>query len=128
MIIKIFVILLFIFIINNNNQISTNIISNDINSKNKITIYYFYADWCSYCQKFKPEFEIFIKLINNDNNIIIKTINDCDNKELCNKFNITGFPSIIINYNDTNYIYNKEKNAKILYNYIINIKNNIKNI
>ena len=101
MIIKIFVILLFIFIINS----STTIISNDINNKDKIIIYYFYADWCSYCQKFKPEFEIFIKLINNDNDIIIKTINDCDNKELCNKFNITGFPSIIINYNNTNYVY-----------------------
>ena len=89
---------------------------------NKIQIYYFYAEWCHHCQEFKSEWNKFLKLIENDKNIVVTTINNCDKQELCNKFNIISYPSIIsVNNNVTN-IYTKERKATILYNYIMDLK------
>ena len=86
------------------------------NINNKIQIYYFYAEWCQHCQQFKSEWNKFLKLINNNNNIIVTTINDCNKQGLCNKFNISSYPSIIIVNNNNVNIYTKERKASILYN------------
>jgi thiol-disulfide isomerase/thioredoxin len=57
-------------------------------------IYLFYADWCPHCQHLKPEWEIFTKLIDSKN-YEINAINNCENLQLCNDFNIKGFPTIV---------------------------------
>jgi thiol-disulfide isomerase/thioredoxin len=75
-------------------------------SKNTI-VYNFSATWCGHCKNFQPIWDEFSKSLNCVNNI--KAIDvKCDkpeNEKLCNKFNIAGYPSVIIvsNKKYTNY-------------------------
>ena len=125
-IIIILVLILFYIMIKNKNKNKKmkNNFKNKINNNNNIKIYYFYAEWCPHCKNFKTEWDKFVKLCNNDiyNNIIITTINNCDNKELCEKFNITGYPSIVIEYKNS-ILQCDKRNGDEIYNYILNILN-----
>ena len=49
----------------------------------------FYAPWCGHCKKLKPEWD---KL--NINNVDIQEVDCTVEKELCEKHNIKGFPTI----------------------------------
>ena len=93
-------------------------------------ILYFYADWCPYCNKIKSQMEQiktdFNNKVINNNKISIKFIN-CSKKnkemeKLMTKFNITWFPTLLIDknkplifsnnfsYNNVSTFINKEAN------------------
>jgi thiol-disulfide isomerase/thioredoxin len=78
-------------------------------------IYFFYADWCPYCQKAKPEWNKFSTLVNKTiiNGYLVECIGvDCtgdngdietnkhidqtphDTAELISKYNINSYPTI----------------------------------
>ena len=62
----------------------------------KITVYNFNTLWCGYSRQFQPIFEEF-KIKNQSDNIIIKDIK-CDNEnntELCKKYPLPGFPTVL---------------------------------
>ena len=72
------------------------------NSKN-INIYFFWASWCGHCRTYKPEFYKFkdILLFQNKNLTFIDIQSDSNSDDsLINKFNIDGFPTVLIEYND----------------------------
>jgi len=77
-----------------------NIDQNIDQNSNTITVYLFYAPWCHHCKTFKPQWDEFKKsALSND----IKTVDvnsDDNNDSLINKYNIQGFPTIIIAYNN----------------------------
>jgi thiol-disulfide isomerase/thioredoxin len=70
-------------------------------------ILYFYADWCSYCNNIKSQMEQIKTDFNNkviNNNKVNITFINCSkkNKEMENlmtKFNITWFPTLLIDKN-----------------------------
>ena len=67
------------------------------------TLHFFFAEWCGYCKKFKPEWE----RLKAETNLGVKLNEvDCsDNNnvpELAKKYNVNGFPTIIfVNGNNT---------------------------
>ena len=89
--------------------------------KSNVNIYYFYAEWCPHCKNFKPEWIKFTKLIEDKENIKIITINDCDDSNLCNKYNIEGFPTIIFETSDKYNKYNNSLNSEKLLDYLNNL-------
>jgi thiol-disulfide isomerase/thioredoxin len=73
-------------------------------NKGDCEVIFFYVDWCPHCKTAKPEFEKFSKdnqnIKVNGYNVIIKEI-DCTQEtqktaDLMDKYNIEGFPTIIM--------------------------------
>jgi thiol-disulfide isomerase/thioredoxin len=64
-----------------------------------VTFAMFYAEWCPHCQTAKPEIQKLEDLLNAKNSEInnikvkVERINCEDEKELANKYNITGYPT-----------------------------------
>ena len=59
----------------------------------------FYADWCGYCKKIKPDWDEAAKEVNKDEKKMLKV--NCgegtvEDKELMEKYSIDGYPTIII--------------------------------
>jgi thiol-disulfide isomerase/thioredoxin len=68
-----------------------------------IVIYNFNTSWCGWSKKFQPEWDDFSKHINKINNIKaldIKCDDDVKNIELATKYNVPGYPYIIIVVDD----------------------------
>ena len=63
-------------------------------SGGKKTLVMFYADWCPFCQRFKPTFESFANSIIDDIRFYASTINEDDNP-LWDKFSINTVPTLI---------------------------------
>ena len=76
---------------------------NNLNEKfsnTQITIYFFWASWCPHCISFKPIFEEFENKVSDNQNIKINKV-QCDENtqevlDYVQKYNIEGFPSVII--------------------------------
>lgn len=75
---------------------------------------FFYADWCGYCQKAKPHFTKFMNANNGKvlggNKVSIEMVDLSDsntpaNQEIMNKYNIQGFPTILLIKNGKNIPY-----------------------
>lgn len=67
---------------------------------NYTTMVKFYAPWCGYCRSLEPIYHKLGKYLNQDAkySINIASVN-CDkdtNKELCSRFRISGFPTILV--------------------------------
>jgi protein disulfide-isomerase-like protein len=59
----------------------------------------FYADWCGHCKKIKPEWDETAKEINKEDKKMLKV--NCgggseEEKEIMSKYNIDGYPTIIV--------------------------------
>ena len=54
----------------------------------------FYADWCPFCQKFKPIFESLANIASNNISFYASVINDDDNP-LWDRFSINTVPTLI---------------------------------
>ena len=69
-------------------------------SKDKKVLVMFYADWCPFCQKFKPIFESLSSIISKESNSKTKyrtygaKVNDDDNP-LWERFSISSIPTLI---------------------------------
>jgi thiol-disulfide isomerase/thioredoxin len=61
------------------------------------TLYFFKADWCGHCQRFKPVWDEFASE-NTHGTVIIKEMNvdDEECKPLMKKHNVRGFPHVVL--------------------------------
>jgi thiol-disulfide isomerase/thioredoxin len=97
-------------------------------NKKKIKVYNFYTSWCGWSKKFLPEWEIFKKQVNKgktdkcDDNMACGF--QCDNEgdakavEMCKKYNVPGYPFIIIEVDGQPKTYDGERTSAALSNYI----------
>ena len=57
----------------------------------------FYADWCGYCLRFMPKFNILSKLYGNKFNFVMLNVEGSpENIKLTNKTGIAGYPTVYI--------------------------------
>ena len=91
-------------------------------TNNTNTIYYFYSDWCPYCNEFSNEWKQYKnKIAQNNININIIEVNNCQNSELCAKYNIEGFPTLIFQLENDFIKYNNSYTADELYTFTLNL-------
>ena len=74
-------------------------------NNSECTVKFFFADWCGYCQRAKPHFKKFMEQNNgkvlgsNKVNIEMVDLTNSDteaNKAIMDKYNIEGFPTILL--------------------------------
>ena len=99
----------------------------NINNSEDIQIMYFFTEWCPYCKTAKPEWDKFSNYINNinntnDYNIDLVSINCDEKKNIADKYNIEGYPTIKLFYKKKVYDYD----AKVTKNNLIEFLNSIK--
>lgn len=57
----------------------------------------FYVDWCGYCMKFMPKFNVLSKLYGNKYNFVMVNVEGSkENRKLAEKTGIGGFPTVYI--------------------------------
>ena len=71
--------------------------SSKLENKDKASFVMFYADWCPHCQNAKPIVNDLQEEVSNDNqlkkNVEIIKVNCEEEKELANKYQISGYPT-----------------------------------
>jgi|TARA_R110002074_G_scaffold2138_4_gene12540 thiol-disulfide isomerase/thioredoxin len=93
-------------------------IGKDIN--NKLNVYFFYTNWCPYCKKARPEWNKFIKDVENHKllvqNFDVNFIEVDAEKDthLAKEFKIDAYPSIKIEKNGNIYNYDAKPDSKHL--------------
>jgi thiol-disulfide isomerase/thioredoxin len=90
------------------------------NDDNMAKLKLFYANWCGYCTEFKPIFDGELKDLILSSNIPVKleAIDSDKNKELANKYNISGFPTLILEVNNNLIKYEGKRDARNIIEFI----------
>jgi len=84
------------------------------NLKNKNGIIKFYAPWCGYCKNMVEDLKFLATGLKN-NDFFIAAIDTDENKELSNRFNISGIPTLYMyNQNGNLTLYNGNKDIESL--------------
>lgn len=88
-------------------------------------VYNFNTSWCGWSKKFQTEWNIFSDKVKMLKDINIKAIDvKCDeednktNQDLCKKYNVPGYPYIIILVNNEPRAYDGERTSEALLRYI----------
>ena len=88
---------------------------NQTGGGNKTKVILFKADWCGHCKTFKPIWDAVIKQYDN----LDFTVYDADkDKDSLTKYNIEGFPTVIVEQNGNKFEYNDERNADSFNNFL----------
>jgi thiol-disulfide isomerase/thioredoxin len=81
----------------------------------KPTIYNFNTKTCGWSKKFQPEWDKFSEIAKSSlPNIIVKDIKCEENKELCSKYNIPGYPYVLLEIDDKIIPYNGKRTVESL--------------
>ena len=82
------------------------------------TLYFFFADWCPHCTKFKPEWE---ELKNQNLGVQMEEVDCTDNKNvpaLAKEYNVSGFPTLILVNGNENHKYSGNRSASDIASFI----------
>lgn len=91
----------------------------------KYTLVKFYADWCRHCKNMLPAYEEVSNLFENEPNVQIVKINgDKDGRKMSKKYNIEGFPTVMLFHeNDEPIEFNGARDADAMSNFVQQIAN-----
>tara|TARA_A100001015_G_C14895353_1_gene674173 strand:- start:195 stop:671 length:477 start_codon:yes stop_codon:yes gene_type:complete len=96
-------------------------IKHDSNKDNNATLYFFYTTWCPHCKAANPELDKLKNLIKNGvKGVTVAIVNvDCDkDTEIADQYDITGYPTIKLIYENKIYDYDAKPNAEILLKFL----------
>jgi thiol-disulfide isomerase/thioredoxin len=94
------------------------------NYSEKRTIYNFNTTWCKYSKDFQPIWDQFEKENKNNNqrlNLEIKDVKCDDDNDLCNKYPIRGFPTVILDNNGIVKEFSGKRTVEALNNFVKDI-------
>jgi thioredoxin-related protein len=91
---------------------------NKKNKNDKENVLLFKSENCGWCTKFETDWNRLKEGLNSKYNFISYEFTDKNHKEQFEKYNIKGFPTLLINDNGTYVEYNGERDYKTLYNYL----------
>ena len=99
--------------------------SKSANESGKIaTVYMFYTDWCPICNQAEPEWSNFEKEIKKKYDFVNPKKIDCEdikNKKIVNKYDIKGYPTIKLVYNNKVHDYEARVNKERLEQFVTEI-------
>jgi thiol-disulfide isomerase/thioredoxin len=118
--------LVIIYFFNCTKEFTLDVFSNSENkTSNLIKVYNFNTSWCGYSVRFQPEWDKFEKEINSIDNLSIQAFDiKCDNinnKQICNDYEISGFPTIIIEKDGKKINYNGVRTTEAIIETIQNL-------
>ena len=97
MIVLIVVVLVAAYYFMSKSNLSENFFGDKLSGKDKASFVMFYADWCPHCQNAKPVINDLTDEVSKDNklnnSVDIVKVNCEEEKELANKYQITGYPT-----------------------------------
>ena len=93
--------------------------SNDKKMK-KIKVYNFNTSWCGWSKRFQPEWDTFTIACKSTNNIEPFDVkcDDDKNKDVCSKYNVPGYPYVIIEVDGVPRPYDGERTSDAIMGYI----------
>lgn len=94
---------------------------------NEATLYFFYTEWCPLSKKAEPEWNAFKENTGGSYDGVKVTFIDVDcdkNAEEADKFNINGYPTIKLVYNDKIYEYDAKPDRNTLGKFLTDIFSN----
>tara|TARA_B100001093_G_scaffold510755_1_gene577225 strand:+ start:1707 stop:2168 length:462 start_codon:yes stop_codon:yes gene_type:complete len=97
------------------------------NEQQNATLYFFYTDWCPLSKQARPEFEGFKEDtmgVVNGISIIFREINCDEDKASADKFNINGYPTIKLVYDNKIYEYDAKPDRAVLLKFVEEILTN----
>lgn len=97
-------------------------------TSNSADMYFFYTTWCPHCKTARPEWETFKESINANGHSSGVKINfievDCEkDTATAEKFNVAGYPTIKINYNDNSVEYDAKPEQDTLHQFLDSVLN-----
>lgn len=102
---------------------------NENGNGNSADLYFFYTTWCPHCKTARPEWDKFKENINTNgghsSGVKINFIEvDCEkDASTAEKFNVTGYPTIKINYNDSSVEYDAKPQQDTLQQFLDSVLN-----
>lgn len=92
--------------------------------KTKIKVFNFNTSWCGWSNRFQPEWEEFSKRVKSNPKLSHVEALDikCDddkNKLMCEKYEVPGYPFIIVEINNKRTQYNGERTADALIKHVL---------
>lgn len=95
---------------------------------NSADMYFFYTTWCPHCKTARPEWDRFKENINANGHSSGVKINfievDCEqDTSTAEKFNVAGYPTIKINYNDNSVEYDAKPEQDTLHQFLDSVLN-----
>ena len=90
--------------------------SEHFETKKTLTLYY--APWCPHCKPVKPLFEDLKTNYENNKDVKIQTINGDENPEVLKERGIKGYPTIVLTVNGKDIIFEGERTAEKLQEFI----------
>ena len=86
------------------------------NMDNKVILYYFYMNGCGYCTRFNPVWDAFSKKY--QGNVLLKKIERADAGSLLNKYNVRGFPTVILDKGNSSKTFNMDRTVDNLLSFV----------
>ena len=85
-------------------------------------LYIFYADWCGYCKRAKPDFEKVASHLKsnkiNGKEIEVKMVNGDNEPEVTKEFDVKGYPTVILVKDNRKYTYEGSRTDSEMLSYL----------
>jgi protein disulfide-isomerase A6 len=84
----------------------------------KIKVYNFNTPWCGHSRNLLPEWNEFEKAVKNNSNIEAENVNCDERKDMCDKFPIPGYPTILVVKDGDQIPYEGERTSKAILDFV----------